>query len=64
MTALDIRINQMINSLEREDRVPVITALKHCDGSFLSFQEELASQVWDYPELNVQLVLDKIAFDL
>ncbi len=64
MNALDIRINQMINSLEREDRVPVVTALSNSDGTFLSFQQELSSQTWDYPHLNVQEILDKIAFDL
>lgn len=62
MTALDVRINQMINSLEPEFRIPVITALRSSDGSVISFQQELAAQVWDTPELPVQDILDKLAF--
>lgn len=64
MNALDIRINQMINSLEPEFRIPVVNALRTSDGTFLSFQQELAAQVWDTPELPVQDILDKVAFDV
>lgn len=64
MTALDIRINQMINSLEPEFRIPVVNALRTSDGTFLSFQQELAAQVWDMPELPVQDILDRVAFDV
>jgi len=64
MTALDIRINRMINSLEPEFRIPVVNALRTSDGTFLSFQQELAAQVWDTPELPVQDILDKVAFDV
>lgn len=61
MTALDIRISQMINLLDPEFRIPVITALRSSDGSVVSFQQELAAQVWDMPELPVQEILDKLA---
>lgn len=64
MTALDIRINQMINSLEPEFRIPVINAVRSSDGTLLSFSEELAAQVWDTPELPVQDILDKVAYDV
>lgn len=61
MTALDIRIGQMINSLDPEFRIPVITALRTSDGSVVSFQQELAAQVWDMPGLPVQEILDRLA---
>lgn len=64
MTALDIRINRMINSLEPEFRMPVVNALKSSDGTLLSFQEELVSQTWEVPELPVQDILDRVAFDV
>ncbi len=64
MTALDIRINQMINSLEPEFRIPVVNALRSSDGTLLSFQQELSAQVWDTPELPVQDIMDRVAFDV
>lgn len=64
MHALDIRINQMINSLEPEFRIPVVNALRASDGTLLSFQQELSAQTWDTPELPVQDILDKVAFDV
>ena len=64
MTALDIRINQVINSLEPEFRIPVVNALRHSDGSLLSFQQELSAQAWDTPELPVQEIMDRMAFDV
>jgi hypothetical protein len=64
MNALDIRINQMINSLEPEFRIPVVNALRSSDGSLLSFQQELSAQVWDTPDLPVQDILDRVAFDV
>ena len=63
-TALSVRINQMVNSLEPEFRVPVVNALRASDGTYLSFQEELAAQVWDNPTLPVQDILDRVAFDV
>lgn len=64
MTALDIRINKMINDLEPEYRMPVVNALRNSDGTLLSFQQELSAQVWDTPDLPVQDILDKVAFDV
>lgn len=64
MNALDIRINRMINSLEPEFRIPVVNALRSSDGTLLSFQQELAAQVWDTPELPVQDIIDLVAFDV
>ena len=64
MNALDIRINQMINSLEPEFRIPVVNALRASDGTVLSFSQELAAQTWDNPELPVQNILDKLMFDV
>lgn len=61
---LKVRVSRVIESFEREDRVPVNRALYHCDGSLLSFAEELSAQVWDYPELDVNAVLDRIAYDV
>lgn len=64
MTALDVRINMIINNLDPEFRIPVINAVRSSDGTLLSFQEELAAQVWDMPELPVQDILDKVAYDV
>lgn len=64
MTALDIRINKMINDLEPEYRIPVVNALRNSDGTLLSFQQELSAQVWDTPDLPVQDILDRVAFDV
>jgi len=64
MNALDIRINIMLNSLDPEFRIPVVNALRASDGTLLSFQQELSAQVWDTPELPVQDIMDRIAFDV
>jgi len=64
MTALDVRINTMINSLEPEYRISVVNALRLSDGTLLSFQQELAAQVWETPDLPVQDILDRVAFDV
>lgn len=64
MNALDIRVGRVINDIEPEFRIPVINAVKSSDGTFLSFQEELASQVWDMPNLPVQDILDRVAYDV
>lgn len=63
-TALNVRVNLLLPTLEREDRVPVLRALNLCDGTVLSFGEELAGQSWDFPSLDVQSVLDNIMFDV
>ena len=64
MNALQYRIQNVLPDIEREFRNPVAKAFKQSDGSYLSFQEELSSMAWDYPELPVQYILDKIAYDL
>jgi hypothetical protein len=64
MTALDVRINTMINSLEPEYRISVVNALRLSDGTLLSFQQELTAQVWETPDLPVQDILDRVAFDV
>ena len=63
-TALNVRVNLLLPTLEREDRVPVLRALNLCDGTVLSFGEELAGQTWDFPGLNVQDVMDNLLFDV
>ncbi len=64
MRVIDARISKIIGSIDREFRVPVMEAVKNCDGSLLSFQEELSSQVWDYRDLPVQEILDRVAYDV
>lgn len=63
-TALSVRVNLLLSTLEREDRVPVLRALNLCDGTVLSFGEELAGQNWDFPQLNVQDIMDNLLFDV
>lgn len=64
MNILTNRISTVINELEPEFRVPVYTAARNSDGTVLSFQQELAAQVWDYPGLPVQDIMDKICYDV
>lgn len=64
MNALDVRICKVINGLDLEFRVPVLNAVRASDGTMLSFQQELAAQAWDMPELPVQDILDLVAFDV
>lgn len=63
-TNLSARITQVINKLEPEFRIPVMSAAANSDGSFLSFQMELASQVWDNPTLDVEGIINQVAYDL
>lgn len=63
MNALTARITAMQDWLPREFRKPVSVAADLSDGTFLSFQQELAAQSWDFPELPVQEILDKISYD-
>lgn len=64
MRVIDARISKIIGSIDREFRIPVMEAVQNCDGSYLSFQEELSSQVWDYRDLPVQEILDRVAYDV
>ena len=64
MNALKFQLHEFVNTLEMEHRVPVAKAFKQSDGSFASFAEELSATSWDYPDLPVQDILDKISYDL
>jgi hypothetical protein len=64
MNVLKFRLHELMNSLDREHRVPVSVAFKQSDGSFASFAQELSSMSWDFPDLPVQDILDKISYDL
>lgn len=63
MTALDIRVKLVVNQLDPEFRVPVVSALQSSDGTLLSFQQELVAQRWDMPELPTDEILDLVAYD-
>lgn len=64
MNALGVRINLMINQLDPEFRVPVVNALHLSDGTMLGFQQELAAQSWDNPDLPVADIMDSICWDV
>lgn len=63
-TALNVRVNLLLPTLEREDRVPVLRALNLCDGTVLSFGEELAGQSWDFPSFDARYVIDQLCYDV
>lgn len=64
MSVIEFRVRELLTQLDREFRYPVVSAFESCDGTFMSFQEELTSKVWDYPELPVQEILDSLAYDV
>ena len=64
MRVIDARVSAVINSVDREFRVPVMEAARLSDGTLLSFQQELSAQVWDYPELNVEDILTRVSYDV
>ena len=64
MNVLQFRLHELINNLDMEHRVPVSNAFKQSDGSWASFAAELSAMTWDFPELPVQDILDKVAYDL
>lgn len=64
MTALSVRISLIMDRLAREDRIPVRIAESRSDGTLLSFEEELTSQSFDYPWLDVQMIMDQVWFDV
>lgn len=64
MNVLKFRLHELINNLDMEYRVPVSVAFKQSDGTFLSFAEELSAMTWDYPDLPVQNILDRVGYDL
>lgn len=64
MSVLNERILIVQDRIPREFRKAVVTAAVLSDGTVLSFEQELSSQVWDYPELPVQDIMDIVAYDL
>lgn len=60
MTTLTLKINQVINTVEREYRIPLLTALKFSDGDMVKFTEELEAMAWDYPDLDFEHVLERV----
>lgn len=60
MSNLNSTIARVVNGLPREFRKPVLEAAQNSEGSMIAFEMELASQNWDYPELDVQSILDKV----
>lgn len=54
---------QIVSQLEPEYRVPVADALRASNGSPSGFEQELQSQVWDFPDLPVQRILQQIMVD-
>lgn len=59
--SIDKKVGNLINNLEPEFRIPVVNALRLSDGSFISFQQELAAQVWEMPTLPVQDIIDRLS---
>ena len=64
MTSLQYRLQTLLLEINREFRNPVARAYAQSDGSFASFAAELSATAWDYPDLPVQDILDKVAYDL
>lgn len=64
MNTLLARIQTVQDHIPREFRKPVIEAANLSDGTFLQFQQELASQSWEFPTLPVQEICDLIYYDI
>lgn len=64
MNALEIRVRELLRELPREHRPAVISAWEHSDGTLLSFIQELESQRWDYGDLPVDDIVDRLAWDV
>jgi hypothetical protein len=60
MSTLMLRVNQIIPVLEREYRVPVLTALQNSQGDIEKFEQELDAMVWDYPDLDLSYIFSRI----
>lgn len=60
MSALSLRIAQVINTIDSEYRTPVLTAFKFCNGDYDSFVMELQALAWDYPDFDYQPMLEQI----
>jgi hypothetical protein len=55
-----LRVNQIIPALEREYRIPVLTALQHSQGDIEKFEQELDAMLWDYPDLDLSYIFSRI----
>jgi hypothetical protein len=60
MSTLLLKVNQLINSVEREYRTPLTTALRLSNGDCEMFAQELDSLSWDYPDLDFGRILDRL----
>jgi hypothetical protein len=60
----DPAMQKLINSLEPEHRIPVHAAARASDGTVDDFQRELVSQVWEFPDLDVQGIMDKLSANM
>lgn len=54
------QLDQVINGLEPEFRIPVITALTACSGSVQDFEQELQAMTWDHPNLPVAELVHRL----
>ena len=57
---LELRISQLVNSIESEYRMPVLTAWHLCRGNYEDFAAELESLSWDYPDFDFKSMLDRV----
>lgn len=64
MNSLSVRINNVINQIDPEFRIPVMNAMRYSDGTYLSFHNELISQSWEFPELPIEKIMEEICWDV
>lgn len=57
---LELKISQLVNSIESEYRIPVLTAWRLCSGNYEDFAAELESLAWDYPDFDFQALLERV----
>lgn len=53
-------VGRVINDLDPEFRISVVTALNVSDGTLDSFKQELESATWDVPNLPVEDIMYRI----
>ena len=51
---------RVINDLDPEFRIPVITAFNVSDGTIIGFRQELESALWDIPDLPVEEIMNLV----
>ena len=59
--SLFTNVSIIASGMPRELRTPVMNAVYTASGSMAQFVNELQSAKYEYPDLDVQLVLDKLA---